>query len=55
MIVLPVRMDDEQHNTLFGRDLNGSDRVPSLLPRFVYSVQTDEASFVFEHKRGQLE
>ena len=55
MIFLPVRMDHEQHNALFGRDLNNSDRVPSLLPRFVYAVQTDEASFVLEHERGQFE
>jgi hypothetical protein len=29
--------------------------MPSLFPRFVDSVQTDEASFILEHERGQLE
>jgi hypothetical protein len=55
MTALPVCVDNEQHSGALGLDVNGTDRVPALFPGFVYTVQTDEAAFVFKDQRRQLE
>jgi len=55
MRVLPVCVHNNQHGGGPRLDANTPDRVPVLFPRLVYAVRTDQAAFVFEDQRRQLE
>ena len=55
MIVLPIRVNDQQHRSRAGRNSSRAECMPSFLPRpAVYAVCTDEAVFVFKDERGQF-
>jgi hypothetical protein len=53
MTVLSVGMHNQQHDGRLGLHVNRADRLPTVLPRFAYAVQTYETAFVFEGQRRQ--
>jgi hypothetical protein len=55
MTVLPVRVDDYQHNRNPPLDLSRADCVPALFAAFVDMVQANQAASVFEGQRSELE
>jgi hypothetical protein len=48
MIVLPVCVNNQQHDSGIGLNLSRADCVPAWFSRFVYAVQAHEAAAVFE-------
>lgn len=55
MAVLPVCLNNQQHDRTLGLDMSRADRVPTLFSRFIDVVQIHKAAFVFEDQRRQFE
>jgi len=53
--ILPICVNNQQHDGAFRLNPCLANCVPSLLPGFVHAVRTDEAAFIFEDQRRQLE